>query len=146
MDADRILEMLFPHAEILSGIFGTGGKGGLLNNLVSSIAPTAQAVTDVVPKTVQSVAPGGVPGIVNSVAPGGVPNLIHTVANVPGQVLSPIFGGGQQQAQYFVDPATGYIYDSYGNLVGQQQSPSYAYGYGYYGPQPNYYPSPYGYY
>lgn len=142
MDADKVLDTLFPLSPILTAIFGTGGKGGLLNNIVSSVPQIAQ----VVPQTVQAVAPGGIPGVVQSVAPGGVPGLIHSVAKVPGQVLSPIFGGGQQQGQYYVDPQTGYIYDAYGNVVGQQQSPGYSYGYGYYGPQPNYYPSPYGYY
>lgn len=142
MDAERIMEALFPHAQILSGIFGTGGQGGLLNNLVSSVPQIAQ----VVPQTAQAVAPGGIPGIVQSVAPGGVPGIIHSVAKAPGQILSPIFGGGQQQqGQYFIDPNTGYIYDAYGNFVAQQPVAQ-GYGAGYYGGQPSYYPSPYGYY
>jgi hypothetical protein len=129
MDAEKIMETLFPHAQILSGIFGTGGKGGLLNNLVSSVPQIAQ----IVPQTAQAVAPGGIPGIVQSVAPGGVPGIINSVAQAPAQIMQPIFGGGQQQqGQYFIDPNTGYIYDAYGNVVGQQ-------------PMPSYYPSPYGY-
>jgi hypothetical protein len=110
MDAERILESLFPHAQILSGIFGKGGQGGLLNNLVQ--APQG---------LVQSIAPGGVPGVVQSIAPGGVPGIIQSLP-MPQQMRPQ----PQYNPYYYDSSYYSYGYDPYAAYGGQ----------GGYGPMP----------
>lgn len=135
MDADKVLDTLFPVTPILKGIFGLlGNVTQTAQTAVASVPQIAQSVTAMVPATVNQ-AGQAVSRTVQSVAPGGIPGLVQSAAQFPGQVLSPLFGGGQQPQPGVpagVD-AYGNVFDAYGNFLGQQQ-PQYGYsGYPQYG-------------